>query len=398
MRKLILALPLLAAALPALAQDLTQQEAAFKAHVVFLASDAMRGRDTGSPEMAITEQYIAAQMLAAGLKPGGPDGSWLQPVPLISFRSADKGSLTLKRGAASTPLEWGVDYVARSDARTAEVSLDAPVVFAGYGVTDPTSGYDDYRGLDVKGKIVAVIRDAPHSIQSEIRAHLSQPEEQAAIAARHGAVGLILIEGTARHKTFPFVQSVKLWDSPTMTWAAADGKAAAKGVPVFAYLSMAGAEKLFAGSKLKWADILAADAAGKKLPHGPVGSSAAGVARSTITPVKGNNVVGLLEGSDPALRGQYVVISAHPDHVGVGKPDAKGDTIYNGALDNAAGTASMLEAARRFQASGTRPRRSILFVAVTAEEKGLVGSDYFAAIRAWQRAASSPTSTSTCRS
>lgn len=379
MKRLILALPLLAAALPALAQDLTQQEAAFKAHVVFLASDAMKGRDTGSPEMAITEQYIAAQMLAAGLKPGGPNGSWLQPVPLISFRSADKGSLHHARGAVSTPFEWGVDYVARSDAHVAEVSLEAPIVFAGYGVTDPTSGYDDYRGLDVKGKIVAVIRDAPHSIQSEIRAHLSQPEAQAAIAAKHGAVGVILIEGTARHKAFPFANSVKLWDSSAMTWVAADGKAPTGGVPVFAYLSMAGAEKLFAGSKLKWADILAADAAGKKLPHGAIGGTIVAKARSTILPIKGNNVVGLLEGSDAKLKGEYVVISAHPDHVGVGKPDAKGDTIYNGALDNAAGTASMLEAARRFQASGTRPRRSILFVAVTAEEKGLVGSDYFAA-------------------
>jgi Zn-dependent M28 family amino/carboxypeptidase len=142
---------------------------------------------------------------------------------------------------------------------------------------------------------------------------------------------------------------------------------------------MAGAEKLFTGSKWKWADVLAADKAHKALPHGDLGASAEGVARSKIETLSANNVVGVLEGSDPALKGEYVVLSAHLDHVGVGKPDDRGDTIYNGAMDNAVGTASMLEVAKAFQASGKRPRRSMLFIAVTAEEKGLVGSDYFAA-------------------
>jgi hypothetical protein len=380
MRRFLYALPLLAA-VPAAAQGITPEEASLKAHVQFLASDAMRGRDTGSPELAVAEQYVAAQMLAAGLKPGGSNGSWLQPVPLVSYRSAGKGSLTLKRGAAATPLEWGKDYLARASANAPSVSLAAPVVFAGYGVVDRTSGYDDYKGLDVRGKIVAVLRDAPHSLNSEVRAHLGQPDEQARIAAEHGAVGVILIEGHARRAVFPFEASIDYWDSPAMTWAGADGKAHSEGpsAPAFAYLSMAGAAKLFAGSKLDWAAVLAADKAGTKLPTGDLGVTAEGTAKTEIKTLTASNVVGVLEGSDPALKGEYVVLSAHLDHVGVGKPNAAGDAIYNGAMDNAVGTAAMLEVARALQEAGKRPRRSILFVAVTAEEKGLVGSDYFAA-------------------
>jgi hypothetical protein len=376
--------PLLAA-LPAAAQSFQSTgafqspEAALKAHVAFLASDAMKGRDTGSPELTIAEQYVAAQMEAAGLKPGA-NGNWLQKVPLVSYRAADHGALALKRGSTSQTLEWGKDYVTRANPRDAEVSLSAPVVFAGYGLVDPASGTDDYKGLDVKGKIVAVLRDAQATLPSDVRAHYSSPDQQMAAAMKHGAIGMILIEGTTRHNVYPFDQSVKLWDTPAMTWAETDGRGhvEASGAPAF-YLSMAGAEKLFAGSKWKWADVLAADKAQKLLPRGDLGVSAEGVSHSKIEALAADNVVGLLEGSDPTLKAEYVVLSAHLDHVGVGKPDDRGDTIYNGAMDNAVGTASMLEVAKAFQASGKRPRRSMLFISVTAEEKGLVGSDYFAA-------------------
>ncbi len=375
MRAILLAATLLAAA-PAAAQDLSPDAAALKAHVQFLASDAMRGRDTGSPELAIAEQYVAAQMLAAGLKPAGENGGWLQAVPLVSFKSADHGSLVLKRGDTITTLEWGKDYFARANPHAARVSLDAPVVFAGYGVVDKAVGYDDYRGLDVRGKIVAVIRDAPKAVvNGDARAHLSQPDEQARIAAEHGAIGVILIEGNTRHAQFPFIATAPFWDRPSMTWS--NGAASGPSAPPFMYLGFDGAAKLFAGSKIKWDAVLAADKAGAKMPRGPLGVTAQGTANSAITKVSSNNVIGMLEGSD--LKDQYVVLSAHLDHVGVGRPDAKGDTIYNGAMDNAVGTAAMLEVAKRFREEGRKPRRSILFAAVTAEEKGLVGSEYFAA-------------------
>ncbi|RYD47100.1 MAG: peptidase M28, partial [Sphingomonadales bacterium] len=264
MRAFLLATTLLAAA-PAFAQDLAPDAAALKAHVQFLASDAMRGRDTGSPEIAIAEQYVAAQMLAAGLKPGGTNGSWLQPVPLVSFASADHGSFVIKRGDVATPLEWGVDYFGRANPHIAKVSLSAPVVFAGYGVVDKASGYDDYKGLDVKGKIVAVLRDAPKVIaSSDARAHLGQPDEQARTAAAHGAIGVILIEGNGRHAVFPFAATKPFWNNPAMTWS--NGEAGGPVAPAFAYLGMDGAAKLFAGTKLKWDEILAADKAGTKLP------------------------------------------------------------------------------------------------------------------------------------
>ncbi|HEX8301825.1 M20/M25/M40 family metallo-hydrolase [Sphingomonas sp.] len=377
-RAFLLATTLLAAA-PAAAQELSADAAALKAHVAFLASDAMKGRDTGSNEIAIAEQYVAAQMLAAGLKPGGEKGGWLQAVPLINYKSADHGALTLKRGKKGetmVPLVWGKDYFARGNPQIAKVAASGEVIFAGYGVVDKASGYDDYKGLNVKGKIVAVLRDAPRHLNSDARAHLGQPDEQARTAAEHGAVGVILIEGNTRHAVFPFAATTGAWDRASMTWADA-GAASRPNAPPFAYLGFDGAAKLFEGSKFKWADILAADKEGKKLPRGALGVSVEGTANTTITRVAGNNVIGMLEGSD--LKDQYVVISAHLDHVGIGRADAKGDTIYNGAMDNAVGIGAMIEVARRFQAEGKKPRRSILFVAVTAEEKGLVGSEYFAA-------------------
>ena len=367
-RHLLLAASALLAATPAFAQDLGKDAAALKAHVQFLASDAMKGRDTGSPELTIAEQYVAAQMLAAGLKPAGANGGWLQPVPLIAYKSADHGTLVLTRGNIPTPLEWGKDYVARSVPSNPKVAVSGPVVFAGYG------SEGEYKGLNVKGAIVAVLRDSPHGQPSDVRAHLAQPDAQARTAAAHGAVGVILIEGNARHAIFPFAASVPFAQTEGMTWQGADAGASA---PAFAYLGFDGAAKLFAGSKIQWDAVLAADKASVKLPTGSLGVTATGTANTAIRTLTANNVAGVLPGTDKA--GEYVVISAHLDHVGVGRPDAKGDRIYNGAMDNAVGTASMLEVARRFQASGKAPRRSILFVAVTAEEKGLVGSEYFAA-------------------
>ncbi|MEP9359272.1 M20/M25/M40 family metallo-hydrolase [Sphingomonas sp. KR3-1] len=366
-RALLLAATLLAAT-PAFAQDLSQDAAALKAHVQFLASDAMKGRDTGSPELTIAEQYVAAQMLAAGLKPAGVNGSWLQPVPLVAYKSADHGTLSLTRNGVETPLVWGKDYVARAVPSNPKVAVSGPVVFAGYG------SEEEYKGLKTKGAIVAVLRDSPHSAPSDVRAHLSQPDIQARTAALHGAVGVILIEGNARHAIFPFAASVGFAQSEAMTWQGSDAGA---GAPPFTYLGFDGAAKLFAGAKIQWDAVLAADKADRKLPTGALGVVATGTANTAIRTLTSNNVAGMLPGTDKA--GEYVVISAHLDHVGVGRPDAKGDTIYNGAMDNAVGTASMLEVARRFQASGKAPRRSILFVAVTAEEKGLVGSEYFAA-------------------
>ena len=367
---------ILNAALPA-------DQAAMKAHVMFLASDEMRGRDAGSPEYNIAAQYVAAQFYAAGLRPAGDNGSYLQTVPLLSYKPVSQGSFTLTpKGKNATPiaLEFGKDYLPSADPTRPDTQVSAPVVFVGYGITAPTLGRDDYRGVDVKGKIVAFFSGAPKAFPGEERAHFGSPATKAAIARDHGAIGFVTIETPASAKARPF--SSTGWDRVRMTWAHADGTGffAAEGTPALGSLSMVAAEKLFAGSKTPWATVAKLaenDAAKFKAEQLPATLSV--TLKTETTPVVSYNVAGMLPGSDPALAKEVVVLSAHLDHIGVSaKPNARGDSINNGAMDNAVGIATLIEEAKRFKASGKAPRRSILFLAVTAEEKGLVGADYFA--------------------
>ena len=362
------------AALPA-------DQAAMKSHVMFLASDAMKGREAGTGEFDIAAEYVAAQFYSAGLRPAGDEGSFLQKVPLLSVKPASKGSLALagKKGAAATPLVFGEDYYPAANAAAKHYTLTAPVVFVGYGIVG--LGRDDYRGIDVKGKIVAFFGGAPSAFPPEERAHFSGAAAKADIAKRRGAVAYISLESPrAGRGNLPFVALAANWDRPRVTWAEADGSGhiAVPGVPGLGMLSKAGAAKLFAGAKTPWDKVVKLaenDAALFKAER--LGTLTVSLDTET-SPLPSSNVAGLLEGSDPALKGEVVVLSAHLDHIGVGKPDAKGDTINNGAMDNAVGIASLIEEAKRFKASGQAPRRSILFLAVTAEEKGLVGADYFA--------------------
>jgi Zn-dependent M28 family amino/carboxypeptidase len=349
-------------------------QAAMKAHVMFLASDAMRGRDAGSPEYDIAANYVASQFYAAGLRPAGDDGSYLQKVPLIKVGPADMGKLSLNGQA----LTFGQDYLPGVNPASAETTLAAPVVYVGYGVSSPTR--DDYAGLDVRGKIVAVVRGAPSGLDSEEAAHFGGLPTKAAIARAKGAVGIIALQTPEVSARMPMAKTVATAQPTSVTWAEADGKGhiIGGGVPTLATLSAAGAEKLFAGSGTSWAKAASA-LSGKGKFRGLALKPRLDVAIKTVTtPLPSYNVAGILPGSDPAVAPETVILSAHLDHVGVGTPNKKGDTIYNGAMDNAVGIASLIEEAKRFKAAGKAPRRSILFLAVTAEEKGLVGSDYFA--------------------
>ncbi len=351
---------------------LPDDQAAMKAHVMFLASDAMRGREAGSPEYDIAAEYVAAQFYAAGLRPAGDDGGYLQKVPLVTYRAGDKGDLVVTRdGALPQRLVFGEDYVPGAHAGAASTAIDAPVVFVGFGTVAPQYKRDDYAGVDVKGKIVAYLGGAPSSFQSEERAHFSGGTTKAIYAQSRGAVGTILIQPR------PLGNAVQGWDRPRVTWARPDGTGDSPGAPQLATISDIGAAKLFAGAKTPWESVLkrATNAEAKFKAEQLPGSLAVAV-RTTFRQGMSSNVAGMIPGSDPKLGSDVVVLSAHLDHLGV-RPDMKGDNIFNGAEDNAVGIASLIEEAKRFKASGKPPRRSVMFLAVTGEEKGLVGSDYF---------------------
>lgn len=374
MRALILAG---AAALLIAAADtpLPPDQAAMKAHVAFLADDAMKGRQAGSPEYDVAAAYVAARMQEAGLIPAGDNGTWRQAVPLVAARPLES-TASLTRAGKVTALTLGSDYVGRASLTDAERTVEGEVVFAGYGVVDPTTGIDDYRGLDVNGRIVAVLYGGPQGLNSEVAAHYGNRSVKAEVAGRRGAKGIVFIESRALRAIYDFPAVVESWSGPGMNWSR-PGAAAADGAPQLAALSEAGAAKLFAGGRLAWAKVRAADAAKKPLPTGSLGVTASFSQKSELVRLTSANVVGKLEGSDPALKGEYVVLTAHLDHIGVTEP-VNGDAINNGAMDNAIGIAAMLEAARAFRDAGAAPKRSLLFVALTAEEEGLIGSDYFA--------------------
>lgn len=362
---------------------LPADQAAMKAHVMFLAADEMRGREASSPEFGIAAQYVAAQFYAAGLRPAGDDGGYLQRVPLVAYKAADQGNFAFTNAAGSTAtLMFGVDYLPSPNPAAKETALAAPVVFVGQGIVAPEIGRDDYAGVDVKGKIVAVFGGAPKALNSEVRAHYSGIGAKAAVAAAHGAIGVIQLESAAKPgRGVPSFAAAKAgWDRPRTTWGKPDGTGAAPldAVPVLGTISQAGAAKLFAGAAIPWTAVAKLSATeDPRFKAEMLRVSLSATTRTAFESTPSSNIVGIIPGADPVLGKQVVVLSAHLDHIGVSKGKT-GDQINNGAEDNAVGIASLIEEAKRFAASGTRPKRTVMFLAVTAEEKGLVGSDYYA--------------------
>lgn len=363
----------------ALNAPLPADQAAMKAHVMFLASDAMKGRDVGTPEYDIAAHYVAAQFYAAGLKPMGDDGGYLQAVPLTGYKADGQGRVAwTPAGGSAQPLVFGKDYAPAANPAAKATSVSAPVVFVGYGLEAAQYGVNDYAGVDVRGKIVAYVGGVPAGLPSEVAATFGSAAARQAAAAQHGAVGVIAIADLrkAGRGAPSFAYVTKGYAAERITWALPDGtgSTATPAVPLLGTLSSSGAAKVFGA---QWR-ALAKAAARKTLKVRPVAAAGTlSVATTTaFRPIASSNVVGMIRGSDPALSAQTVVLSAHLDHVGVGTA-VNGDTIYNGALDDGIGIASLIEEARRFK-NAPAPKRSIIFLAVTAEEKGLVGSDYFA--------------------
>jgi Zn-dependent M28 family amino/carboxypeptidase len=358
----------------------TPSAAAIKAHMSFLADDLLEGREAGTRGYDIAANYVAAQYALMHVKPAGDNGSYLQQVPLTAFRSANEGGVSFTGAdGKSGALVFGEDYLPSAQARQAETNVTAPLVFVGYGIVAPERGRDDYAGLDVKGKIVVVLNGAPTGLQTEIRAHYSNVNTKRVEAAKHGAIGVLTLPTNASEKNRPFARGIGNYQEWRMTWNDAQGVANVRGAgaPGLATLSLKGGAKLFAGAPTSLEQVLTA----AETPDGLVKGFALPTnvtiqLKTEIEKRQSSNVVGLIEGSDPTLKAQTIILSAHLDHLGIHGKDA--DKINNGALDNASGVATMLEVARGFKEAKTKPKRSIILLAVTAEEKGLIGSDYFA--------------------
>ena len=341
-------------------------------HVAFLADDDMRGRETGSPEHRKAANYVADAFERAGLQPAGSD-EYLQPVTFRSRRiDESKSSLALVRKGKVTPVVLGdeASFGMRIDAAP---EVDAPLVFAGYGLRIPEASHDDFDGLDVKGKVVVYLAGAPKHVPGALSAHYQSAGERWATLKALGAVGTISV-ANPRAMDVPWERSAPNRLNPAMALADPSLDETA-GQQLSVAFNPAKAERLFDGSGHTFAEVLKAADEGTALPRFTLpGNVKAAVAVDTAT-VESQNVVGVVRGRDPELADEFVVLTAHLDHVGIGG-EVNGDTIYNGAMDNASGIATLLEAARAVTAN--RPRRSVAFVAVTAEEKGLLGSRYFA--------------------
>ena len=352
--------------------------AAIRAHMQFLADDALEGRGTGTRGHELAAKYMAAQFDALGLAPAGDGGSYFQRVPLrsTSVDGAQSG-VSFRYPDREEPLAFATEWTAPGDAGRDDVSVEAPVVFVGGGVSAPDQGYDDYRGIDATGKIVAWMYPTP-PFESTVKAHYSSNTVRRANAAARGAVGWIHLSDPVLEKLYPFAMIARDNRNPGFNWLDRNGRPndyldqVRGGVLV----SIDVTRKLFAASGHRAEDVFAAAQAGKAQPFDM--KVTARLRKVTARQdVASPNVVAKLEGSDPVLKNEYVVYTAHLDHTGIGA-EVKGDRIYNGALDNASGSAVMLEVARAFSTMQPRPKRSLLFVAVTAEEAGLLGSDYFA--------------------
>ncbi len=351
---------------------------AIRAHVEFLADDLLEGRAAGTRGYDLAARYIAGQMQLMGLEPAGTDG-WFQEMALIEAVRDIPASTLAVRGAAGedrlAPLE---DYLPGFWFYGSGSAVTAPATFVGFGIHAPELGHDDFAGVDLAGRIAVVLAGAPASFPNSQRAHYSGRHKTDTLAAR-GAVGIVTVDTPEEEARVPWAKKKQASWSPRMRLLDAAGEPvdAYPGIRGSAAVSFAAAGRLFAGAPVTAAEAFAAAREGRSRSlELPVEISIAH--ENALSCTRSANVAGLLRGGDPRLAGEYVVFTAHLDHIGRGAA-VNGDDIYNGALDNASGVAVMLEAARALAASPVRPRRSILFVALTAEERGLLGGYHFVA-------------------
>jgi Zn-dependent M28 family amino/carboxypeptidase len=343
-------------------------------HIKVVADDKMEGRETGSEGLRQAEDYIVKQLAKAGAHPAGITGFY-QPVDFISRQITEKhSSIALVRDGAEQTLVLGDDAYFNTRAELASGEIVAPLVFAGYGLRIPEKNYDDLLGLDLKGKIAVILSGSPADIPTSLASHYQWAGERWKIFQQAGAVGIITILNPAA-MDIPWSRLSLNRTHPQMDLAEPEFHELA-GQAVSLTFNPERAEQLFVGSGHIFQDLVVLAKDRKPLPRFPLQVSLRSHASCEMKKVTSANVIARLPGVDPALTNEFLVLSAHADHLGIGEP-INGDRIYNGAMDNGSGVALLLDMAASLQ--GEKLRRSILLVFVTAEEKGLLGSQYFAA-------------------
>ncbi|HEX8573910.1 MAG TPA: M28 family metallopeptidase [Allosphingosinicella sp.] len=369
--------PLLAFALAACSTvpeaGLGQRAERWWGDVATLADDNMEGRLTGSPGYRRAADHVVARLEAIGLEPAGSQ-SWFQPVEFEEqYVDSAGSSASLAGGGRERPVRIPQDMIVGRGDGPRPASVDAPLVFVGYGLHMPEAGHDDFAGLDLKGKIAVFLSGGPADVSGALKAHARR--DRARILSELGAAGMLSLTAP-KAVEIPWARSVASASQSGMYFA--DPALRDVKTQFFsASFDPAGSEPLFEGSGHGFADLAALADESKPLPRFDMKQRLRARLATRRGRVESMNVVARLPGRDPKLRAEHVVFSAHLDHLGIGEP-VGGDRIFNGAMDNAAGVAALLDIAGRLQARRTRPRRSILFVFVTAEEKGLLGSRYFA--------------------
>jgi hypothetical protein len=366
----------LAAALPAGPGESAPEISAdrIKADVAYLASDRLEGRAPGTRGELLATEYIAGEFKKAGLKPVGKDGTFFQPVPLVRVVTSPQATLRAVKGETTLDIPCGDGFAGRSQTQRELETFDAEAVFVGHGITAPEFGWDDYTGVDVKGKVVVAFTNEPPSddptfFGGTALTYYGRWTYRFEEAARRGATACLIIH-TRETAGYPY-SVVRPLDGAQLARAAGEPALAFAG-----WLSRESGEKLL-GLTGRTVDGALKEADTKGFKPYSLGVHLAGHIPTRVAKFASNNVAGLAEGSDPTLKAEAVVFTAHWDHLGVGRA-VLGDTIYNGAADNATGCGLLMELARAWSSSGPKPKRSALFLAVTAEEKGLLGSKYYA--------------------
>lgn len=359
------------------AQRITEAE--LRGHISFLADDLLEGRGPGSRGDKLAQRYIQTQLQGMGLQPGAQNDSWYQNVPLRGIKTSPPTSIHFRRGDETLVLDHKTDMMATSGRPEEAVSVeDAELVFVGYGIQAPEYDWDDYKGVDVRGKVLVMLNndpeDDPELFAGKRRLYYGRWDYKYSMAAKLGAAGALIIHTTAS-AGYPYQVVQTSWSGEEFELASVDGKRTSlKG-----WVTEKAAHKL---AKLAGKDLgaLRKSAQQRDFQPVPLGTTVSIQMQCAVREQMTGNVVGILPGSDPKLKDEYLVFMAHHDHLGLAaERDENGDNIYNGAVDNASGTASLLTIARAITSLPQPPRRSVMFAFVGAEEQGLLGSKYLAA-------------------